>query len=56
MVRTGPDPRDPQPLGIAARELAKKRGWSARVAEGTVLGQWASVVGHQIADHATPQD
>ncbi|BBU20214.1 DUF721 family protein [Mycobacterium xenopi] len=50
----GPDPRDPQPLGIAARELAKKRGWSARVAEGTVLGQWASVVGHQIADHATP--
>jgi predicted nucleic acid-binding Zn ribbon protein len=24
------------------------------VAEGTVLGQWASVVGQQIADHATP--
>ncbi|BCO33570.1 hypothetical protein BMW24_018730 [Mycobacterium heckeshornense] len=50
----GPDPRDPQPLGAVARELAKQRGWSARVAEGTVLGQWASVVGHQIADHATP--
>lgn len=49
----GPDGRDPQPLGRLTRDLAKKRGWSARVAEGTVLGQWASVVGHQIADHAT---
>lgn len=50
----GPDYRDPQPLGQAARDLAKKRGWSPRVAEGTVLGQWPAVVGHQIADHATP--
>lgn len=50
----GPDVRDPQPLGGLARELAKKRGWSTRVAEGTVLGQWTAVVGHQIADHATP--
>ena len=50
----GPDIRDPQPLGKLARELAKKRGWSAQVAEGTVLGHWSSVVGRQIADHATP--
>jgi predicted nucleic acid-binding Zn ribbon protein len=50
----GPDVRDPQPLGRLARDLAKKRGWSAHVAEGTVLGHWSSVVGHQIADHATP--
>jgi predicted nucleic acid-binding Zn ribbon protein len=50
----GPDVRDPQPLGRVARDLAKKRGWSSHVAEGTVLGQWSSVVGHQIADHATP--
>ncbi|BCZ21655.1 UPF0232 protein [Mycobacterium senriense] len=50
----GPDVRDPQPLGNLARDLAKKRGWSAQVAEGTVLGNWATVVGHQIADHATP--
>ncbi len=50
----GPDYRDPQPLGRVTRELAKKRGWSPRVAEGTVLGQWPAVVGHQIADHATP--
>lgn len=50
----GPDVRDPQPMGRVARDLAKKRGWSARVAEGTVLGDWASVVGRQIADHASP--
>ena len=50
----GPDARDPQPLGRLARDLAKKRGWSAQVAEGTVLGNWAAVVGAQIADHATP--
>jgi predicted nucleic acid-binding Zn ribbon protein len=50
----GPDVRDPQPLGRLTRDLAKKRGWSAQVAEGTVLGNWSSMVGHQIADHASP--
>jgi len=37
-----------------ARELAKKRDWSAHVAEGTVLGHWSAVVGQQIAEHSTP--
>lgn len=50
----GPDQRDPQPLGRAARDLAKTRGWSPRVAEGTVFAQWAEVVGEQIAEHAQP--
>lgn len=50
----GPDARDPQPLGRLTRDLAKKRGWSGHVAEGTVLGHWPSVVGQQIAEHATP--
>lgn len=50
----GPDVRDPQPLGKLARDLAKKRGWSAHVAEGTVFGHWPVVVGQQIANHATP--
>jgi predicted nucleic acid-binding Zn ribbon protein len=49
----GPDIRDPQPLGRLARDLAKKRGWSLHVAEGTVLGHWSSVAGQQIAEHAT---
>lgn len=50
----GLDIRDPQLLGKATRDLAKKRGWSAQVAEGTVFGQWSSVVGRQIAGHAIP--
>ena len=50
----GPDARDPQPLGSAAGELARSRGWSGRVAEGSVFGRWPVVVGDQIAAHATP--
>jgi predicted nucleic acid-binding Zn ribbon protein len=50
----GPDSRDPQTLGSLTSELAKSRGWSPRVAEGSVFGQWATVVGEQIAEHANP--
>ncbi|KHO20299.1 hypothetical protein QQ44_27590 [Mycolicibacterium setense] len=50
----GPDVRDPQLLGTATRDLAKVRGWSSKVAEGSVLGRWRVVVGDQIADHANP--
>ena len=50
----GPDSRDPQTLGRATSDLAKSRGWSPRVAEGSVFGQWATVVGEQIAEHANP--
>lgn len=50
----GPDTRDPQLFGAATRDLAQTRGWSSRVAEGSVFGQWETVVGEQIAEHATP--
>jgi predicted nucleic acid-binding Zn ribbon protein len=50
----GPDSRDPQTLGAATRDLTRSRGWSPRVAEGAVFGQWPTVVGAQIAEHATP--
>lgn len=50
----GPDKRDPQPLGVAARDLAKTRGWSPKVAEGAVFAQWAAAVGDQISEHAEP--
>ena len=49
-----PDDRDPQALGSLARTLAASRGWSAKVDEGTVLGQWSRVVGEDIAAHAEP--
>ncbi|HEY1841941.1 MAG TPA: DUF721 family protein [Mycobacterium sp.] len=50
----GPDARDPQPLASATRDVAKKQGWSSRVAEGAVFGQWPTVVGAHIAEHASP--
>jgi predicted nucleic acid-binding Zn ribbon protein len=50
----GPDARDPQPLGAATRDVARSRGWSGRVAEGSVFGRWPVVVGEQIAAHAIP--
>lgn len=50
----GPDSRDPQPLSAVTRDLARERGWSNKVAEGSVFGQWVTVVGEQIASHATP--
>ncbi|MDR3663036.1 MAG: DUF721 family protein [Mycobacterium sp.] len=50
----GPDRRDPQLLGSATMDLARNRGWSGHMAEGSVLGQWPVVVGDQIADHASP--
>ncbi|MGD9622125.1 MAG: DUF721 family protein [Mycolicibacterium sp.] len=50
----GPDARDPQLLGAATGDLARNRGWSGRVAEGTVFGRWRAVVGDQIAAHARP--
>lgn len=50
----GPDRRDPQPFGTVANELAKSRGWTPKVAEGSVFAQWVTVVGEQIAEHAEP--
>ena len=50
----GPDARDPKPLGAAARDVARSRSWSPRLAEGAVFGRWAAMVGAEIADHATP--
>src|ERR1700743_1221498 len=45
----GPDARDPQPLGRLTTDLAKKRGWSIRVAKGTGLGHWPMGVVHKLA-------
>lgn len=50
----GPDSRDPQLLGAVTRDLARNRGWSPRVAEGSVFGRWPGLVGAHIAAHATP--
>jgi predicted nucleic acid-binding Zn ribbon protein len=50
----GPDDRDPQPLGRLAARLATDRGWAERLAGGHVFGRWATLVGEDVAEHATP--
>ncbi len=52
----GPDARDPQAFGSLTDSIAKRRGWTPHVSEGTVLGCWEDVVGADIADHATPTE
>ena len=51
---SGPDQRDPQAFGALISNVARSRGWSGQVAEGTVMGQWSTVVGEDISAHAEP--
>jgi predicted nucleic acid-binding Zn ribbon protein len=50
----GPDPRDPQPLGVVLARLVKTRGWQRPTAEATVFGAWERVVGPDVAEHSRP--
>jgi predicted nucleic acid-binding Zn ribbon protein len=50
----GPDPRDPQPFGAVLARLVKARGWQRQAAEATVFGDWAKVVGEEVATHSRP--
>ncbi|MEU6072574.1 DciA family protein [Micromonospora sp. NPDC047074] len=51
---SGPDPRDPQPLGAVLNRLVKARGWQQPAAEATVFGAWERVVGPEVAQHSRP--
>ncbi|GAA4477659.1 DciA family protein [Enteractinococcus fodinae] len=42
----------PQPLGDVFSKFIAQRGWKEPVAVGSVLADWASVVGPQIAENA----
>lgn len=50
----GGDQRDPQPFGRVVSRLAIERGWNTRLATGQVFGQWARLVGEEVAEHAQP--
>ncbi|MGH3433543.1 MAG: DUF721 domain-containing protein, partial [Thermocrispum sp.] len=51
---SGADDRDPQPLGRMVAKLARERGWQSQLASGTVFGDWAQLVGSEVAEHAHP--
>lgn len=50
----GSDARDPQPLGRLMSRLAAERGWSEKLTDSKVFGQWAVLVGEEVAEHAQP--
>lgn len=52
---SGPDDRDPQPLGRAIDRLLTDRGWQADAAVGGVIGRWTEIVGAGLAAHCRPE-
>ncbi len=50
----GPDPRDPQPFGAIMAKMVKTRGWQRPAAEALIFGDWAKVVGVDVASHSRP--
>ncbi|MFD9891505.1 DciA family protein [Amycolatopsis sp. NPDC059027] len=50
----GADARDPQPLGRLASRLVADSGWAERLSSARVFGQWARLVGENVAEHAQP--
>ncbi len=50
----GPDARDPQPLGSVMRALVRTRGWETTAAQARLFGDWAQVVGPEVAAHCRP--
>jgi predicted nucleic acid-binding Zn ribbon protein len=51
---SGPDDRDPQPIGRAIGRLLADRGWEAPAAVGGVTARWGEIVGAEVAGHCTP--
>ncbi|MEO3822920.1 DciA family protein [Actinomadura sp. B10D3] len=45
---------DPKPFGSAIRDLLASRGWEQRAAVGGVFGNWAAIVGAELAEHTRP--
>ncbi len=47
--------RDPQGLGNVVSRLVSDRGWSSPLAVGSVMAQWDTLVGPDIAAHCQPE-
>lgn len=46
---------DPKLFGAAIHELMASRGWEQRAAVGGVFGNWAGIVGAELAEHTRPE-
>lgn len=52
---SGPDARDPQPLGAALTRVIRQRGWQREVNLRLLLDRWPALVGETNAQHSTPE-
>ena len=50
-----PDDRDPQLLGGELERLVSNAGWETDLRVQGVFGQWADLVGAEVAAHCTPE-
>jgi predicted nucleic acid-binding Zn ribbon protein len=46
--------RDPQPLSAALERLVEEQGWQDQSAVAVLMGEWAQIVGQDIAGHVVP--
>ena len=51
---SGPDGRDPVLFGTMISRLVAERGWQDTTAAASVVANWDSLVGPEIADHCRP--
>ncbi len=51
---SGPDSRDPQPLGAAMQKFIKTAGAGADLTKATLFARWAELVGPALAEHCEP--
>ncbi|MFZ2259679.1 MAG: DciA family protein, partial [Luteococcus japonicus] len=52
---SGPDARDPQPLGAALGRVIEERGWQREVNLRHLLDRWDSLVGPANGAHSHPE-
>jgi predicted nucleic acid-binding Zn ribbon protein len=52
--RRSPDSRDPMSIGAIVGQSIPELGWTAPLSEARLFGQWASLVGTDIADRCQP--
>src|SRR6478752_7870603 len=51
---SGPDQRDPQPLGATLRTWIANAGAGADLTKATLFARWEKIVGPEVADHCAP--
>ena len=51
---SGPDARDPQPLGATLRAWVSSAGAGADLKKANLFARWQKIVGAEVADHCSP--